>query len=74
MSLCLLASLVACKSAPERPQVTKLVPIPAELVQPIPEPQLSGETNGALVSLIEALRTALHLANDRLRSIGAIGK
>ena len=72
MSLCLLASLAACQSVPERPQVTKLVPIPAELTQPIPEPQLSGDNNGALVDLIERLRVALSLANDRLKSIGNI--
>lgn len=64
--------LQGCASAPERPPTVKVVPVPAELTQPVPEPQLEGETNGALVDLIERLRIALGLANKRLQSIGAI--
>ena len=68
---CLLAS---CASTPERPVHTVIVPVPSELTQPVPEPQLQGSNNSALVDLIERLRSALGLANDRLDSIAKLGR
>ena len=72
MSLCLLALLTACASTPERPPIIKLVPVPAELTQPVAVPELQGDTNAALVDLIERLRVSLGLANGQLQAIGNI--
>lgn len=71
-SLFLLACLAACKSVPERPPVVKIVPVPPELVEPVAEPELAGDTNGDLVNWIDRWREALREANRRLRSIGEI--
>lgn len=69
MSLCLLMLLAGCA---HNSVVTKVVPVPPELTQPIPEPQLEGENNAALVDLIERLKAALERANRQLQAIGQI--
>ena len=72
----ILASLMmfcgACASNPERPPVTKIVPVPPELTAPVPAPQLEGDTNADLVSWIERWREALREANRRLHAIEGI--
>ena len=65
-------TLAACASNPERPVHTVIVPVPSELTQPIPEPQLQGDTNSALIDWIERLRAAIAEANRRLASISNI--
>lgn len=68
LSAFLILSSAACAhSGP-----VKLVPIPAEMTQPVPEPALQGETNGDLVTWIDAWREALREANRRLESIGNV--
>lgn len=67
LSAFLLVCLTACAHS-----AVKVVPVPAELTAPVPEPQLEGDTNADLVTWIDRLREALGLANKRLESIGNI--
>jgi hypothetical protein len=62
----------SCLAACAHSGAVKVVPVPAELTAPVPEPQLEGDTNADLVTWIDRLRSALGLANTRLESIGNI--
>lgn len=68
LQIYLVLALTACAHAGP----TKLVPIPAEMTEAVPEPQLEGSTNASLVDWIERLRAALREANRRLGAIGGI--
>jgi len=72
LALVVVLGLVGCKSLPERPPVVKIVPVPAELTQPVEEPALAGNTNDDLVTWIARLQSALKRANEQLRVIGNI--
>jgi len=62
----------SCASNPQRPVVTKIVPVPSELTAPVPAPQLEVDTNSALIDWIERWKAALAEANRRLEAIGNI--
>jgi len=46
--------------------------IPSALTEPVPEPGLQGDTNGALAEYILALRHALDTANAKLKAIAGL--
>lgn len=79
MNVVKLATLVVilatgCASNPERPPVVRIVPVPSELTEPVQIPVLEGDRNADLLTLIDKLRAALGLANERLRGIGKLGE
>lgn len=52
-------------------KVPVIVPIPAKLTAPVPQPELQGDTNADLAALILACRAAIDRANDKLKAIEA---
>lgn len=67
----LLVLLAGCVTTKPR-EVTRVVPVPAELTQPVPEPVLEGNQNKDLIDWVERLKAAIREANRRLESIGRI--
>lgn len=47
-------------------------PVPAELTVPVADPELTGNTNGALAEYVLALRHALDAANAKLKAIAGL--
>ena len=52
-------------------KVPVIQPIPKELTQPVPEPQLRSSDNGGLATYVLALQDALRQANAQLKAIEA---
>ena len=73
LGLILAFQMMFCGGCASNPAtVTKLVPIPPELTEPVAAPELQGDQNKDLVSWIDGWREALKEANRRLESIGNI--
>ena len=71
IALCLLASLTACATN-RVVEVPKIIPVPVDLTEPTPVPELQGNTNGALAEWAKRLLNALNSANDdkqRIRNL-----
>lgn len=50
-----------------------VVSVPATLTEPVPEPKMTGFTNGDLADWVLALQQALRDANAKLAAIAKLG-
>lgn len=79
VSVCLLASLLACASkGTTRTETVEIrvpvyVPVPGQLTEQVAEPVLAADaTNADLADWADALKAALREANSRLREVAGL--
>lgn len=70
----IISALYGCGTAPARTEVVTVevpvyAPLPSELTEPVPEPQVEITDWDSVVQFAEELRAAFRLANEKLKKI-----